>query len=111
VAAISIDGSTCGEFNKGAVINGHFVARDANFGLFTLDTTPNSQNPPDPTPASGTVQTAVAPGDPWSLNTATMNPCGYVVTVRVWDRAIVGSIPGGHNYNEDDLGFCLKPKP
>lgn len=36
-----------------------------------------------------------------------MEPCGYVVVVHVWDRAIVSSHPGSHNYNKDDFGFCL----
>jgi len=30
-----------------------------------------------------------------------------VVVVRAWDRTIVNSKPGSHNFNRDDKGFCL----
>jgi hypothetical protein len=111
-AAVSIDGGDCEEFNPGVILTGRFVARDVvgfsdHFGVYTLDTLPDSVSPPDPTPASGTTQTAATPGDAWSLNTTGMTPCGYVILLQVWDRAIVGSLPGSHNYNKDDVGFCL----
>ncbi|MBV9789048.1 MAG: hypothetical protein JOZ51_12780, partial [Chloroflexi bacterium] len=109
-ADIYIDsGGDCKDFTEGVTINGHFVARDLNFGHFSLDTLPNSLTPPNPTPASGNVQTAPAPvGDAWELATDEMVACGYVVVLHVWDRSIVGSVPGSHNYNEDDVGFCLR---
>jgi len=36
-----------------------------------------------------------------------MSPCGYVVQLQVWDNSIVGSGPGGHNFNHAEVGFCL----
>jgi hypothetical protein len=33
-----------------------------------------------------------------------------VVLLQVWDRTIVNSIPGSHNYHQDDVGFCLREK-
>jgi hypothetical protein len=30
------------------------------------------------------------------------------VLLQVWDRSIVGSQPGSHNYNFYDVGFCLR---
>lgn len=45
------------------------------------------------------------------LDTEDMEPCGYVVRVRVWDRSIRGSSPGHHNYNTDEKGFCLLEGP
>src|SRR5919198_4540290 len=108
-ATIHIDsGGDCKDFAKGTPVDGHFVARDLNFGVFSLRTLPASQGPPNPTPSSGISQTATAPGDPWNLATGGMNPCGYVVLLQVWDRAIVNSQPGVHNYNENDVGFCLR---
>jgi hypothetical protein len=86
------------------------VARDIHFGAFSLDTTPASLIPPPNEPATATPstsQTAVAPGDAWTLNTAGMVPCGYVVQLWVYDNAIVGSIPGSHNSAYADVGFCL----
>ncbi|MCP2728944.1 hypothetical protein [Limnofasciculus baicalensis] len=111
-AEIHIDnGGDCQDFSIGIPVNGHFVARDKNFGVFTLDTLPNSLTPPNPIPTSGIFQTAPNPiGNPWTLDTSSMKRCGYVVVLRVWDRAIVNSIPGSHNYNEDDVGFCLREK-
>jgi hypothetical protein len=110
-ASIEIDGGgDCKDFAKGTTIEGHFVARDVNFGHFTLDTTPNSLVPPDPTTTTPNwQQTAPAPGDKWDLLTP-MNPCGYVVTVEVYDRTIVGSRPNNHNHKSADTGFCLREK-
>lgn len=109
-ADIYIDsGGDCKDFKEGVTINGHFVARDINFGHFSLDTLPNSLTPPDPVPASGNVQTAPGPvGNPWTLTTGNMVACGYVIVLSVWDRTIVGSVPNSHNYREDDVGFCLR---
>ncbi len=109
-ATIAIDpalGGACTDITQGTGVTGTFVARDPNFGRFTLDTTPDSQSPPDPTPPSGTSQTPVA-GSGWSLATGGMPVCGYVVTVRVWDRTIRHSTPNIHNFNKDDVGFCLR---
>lgn len=106
---IHIDsGGDCKDFTVGVVVNGRFVARDTHFGHYTLTTLPASMSPNAPVPSSGNIQTAPAPGDLWSLNTAGMKPCGYVVLLQVWDRSIVNSHPGSHNYNHDDVGFCLR---
>jgi len=112
IAAIHIDsGGDCKQFTAGATINGHFVAQDANFGVFGLSTLPASVNPNEPTTATpATSETAPSPGNPWQLNTDTpdeMPPCGYVVHLDVWDRSILNSAPGNHNYNSADVGFCL----
>lgn len=110
-AELHIDsGGDCKDFGAGTTVDGHFVARDIHFGYFTLDTLPNSLMPPNPTPSSGNVETAPAPvGDEWHwASTPTTTPCGYVTLLQVWDRTIVGSVPGSHNYNEDDVGFCLR---
>jgi len=39
---------------------------------------------------------------------ATADPCGYVVQIESYDRAVVNSSPGGHNYGRDDTGLCLR---
>lgn len=106
---IHIDsGGDCKDFNSGTVISGRFVARDIHFGAYSINVLPTSMSPNSASPSSGIAQTAVFPGDAWSLNTAGMTPCGYVVEVNVWDRTIVNSVPGQHNYNRDDVGFCLR---
>jgi hypothetical protein len=107
-AAVHIDsGGDCGKFGVGAVLNGHFVARDDNFGSYNLYTEPF----PGPiSPNGGTVQTAPAPGDAWTLNTGTMKACGYVIRVDVADRSIVNSAWGAHNTASASAGFCLLDK-
>lgn len=109
---IHIDsGGDCKDFTVGTVVNGHFVARDIHFGHYSLVTLPASMSPNSPVPSSGNKQTAPSPGDAWSLNTGGMTPmapCGYVVVLEAWDRSIVNSVPGQHNYNQDDVGFCLR---
>jgi len=60
-----------------------------------------------PVPNSGLTNTAPAPGDAWSLNTAGMQACGYVIRVVAADRAIVNSQSVGH-YVSASAGFCLE---
>ncbi len=104
-AVLHIDsGGDCGKFAVGAVLNGHFVGRDLNFGGYSLYTLPF--NGPI-SPSGGTVQTAVAPGDVWTLNTAGMTPCGYVIELDVSDRSIVNSGYASHNRASSSAGFCL----
>jgi hypothetical protein len=124
-------GGDCKDFIEGNTIVGCFVARDTYFGGFSLTTEPNTamfpSNPPaamvyacpEPllSPAvvlSGTSETLSYPGNKWVLDTGSpvkMKPCGYVVRLDVWDRSIVGSQPGSHNWNHTEVGFCLRAKP
>lgn len=106
-AVIHLDNNLdCSQFTVGAVLTGHFVAYDANFGSYSLGTEPFSG---PVSPSSGILPTAPLPsaGSPWTLNTATLQPCGYTISVGVADRSIVNSSPGSHNYNDDFAGFCL----
>ena len=109
---ITSGGGDCATFPIGNVVSGRFVARDTNFGAFSLITTPVSLIPPNPVPSSGLVQTATAVpapgGNGWSLTTAGMQACGYVISLSVWDRSIVNSYPQSHNSNWTDVGFCLR---
>ncbi len=109
---IDTGGGDCADFTVGGTISGRFVARDIHLGAYSLTTTPVSLTPPNPSPSSGLVQTAPAlpapSGAGWTLNTTGMQACGYVIVLQVWDRSIVGSYPGSHNYNFTDVGFCLR---
>lgn len=105
---ITLDGGPCQDLTAGATIQGRFVARDTYFGAYSLSVLPSSMLPNTPSPSGGSVQTLPDPGDQWSLSTKDMDPCGYVIVVQVWDRAIVNSVPGHHNYNYSDVGFCLR---
>jgi hypothetical protein len=100
---------SCGKFPVGTLLGGTFVARDLYLGSYSLGVEP-AVNPPGvglPAPSSGLVNTAVAPGDPWTLDTTGMTPCGYVIRVVAADRAIVSSQSVGH-YSSDSDGFCLE---
>lgn len=107
---IHIDsGGDCKQFIPPATISGHFVATDLHFGVFSLSTLPTTMNPNQPSaaPLPSTSETLPVPGSPWTLSTTGMTPCGYVVDLQAWDNSIVGSGPGGHNYNTIQVGFCL----
>jgi hypothetical protein len=110
--SIETGGGDCADFTVGQSIAGRFVARDPHFGAHTLTTLPTSMAPNAPNPPGGLVQTPPALPSPggsgWMLETTGMDPCGYVILLQVWDRTIVGSRPGSHNYNFTDVGFCLR---
>ena len=113
---INITGGACDKYTPGTVINGTFVAKATYFGSWAMDTLPGSLAPPAPrTPAwiggvsSGTNPTSFG-GDPWQLDTSSMSPCGYVVRLQAWTRAIYGSEPFSKIGNPDDKGFCLLAK-
>ncbi|WP_299431638.1 hypothetical protein [uncultured Meiothermus sp.] len=109
-ADISIDsGGNCKDFIEGVTITGRFVARDPYFGSYSLGTLPFAAPAGQPVPSGGTTPTAAAPGNAWSLNTAGMQPCGYVMVVSVSDRAIVNSASVGH-HSSKAVGFCLREK-
>ncbi|CBJ35633.1 hypothetical protein [Ralstonia solanacearum] len=98
----------CGKFPIGTILSGTFVARDANMGGYSLGVAP-AVNPPGvgvPSPSSGVVNTAPAPGDSWTLDTSGMEACGYIIEVTAHDRAIVNSQAVGH-YVSQSAGFCL----
>lgn len=110
-ASITITTGTgdCGKFAIGTVLAGTFVARDDYLGSYSLGVEP-AINPPGvgvPVPSSGLSNTAPAPGDAWSLNTAGMQACGYVIRVVAVDRAIVNSQSVGHHVPAS-AGFCLE---
>jgi hypothetical protein len=99
----------CGKFSIGTILSGTFVARDANLGSYSLSVEPaiNPAGVGVPSPSGGLIETASAPGDAWSLDTAGMQACGYVIRVSAVDRAIVDSQGVGHHAS-DSAGFCLE---
>ena len=114
-AEVTIDTGvgSCGKFTVGAVLNGHFVARDTYFGSFSLGVAPgiNPAGVGVPSPSSGAVQTAVSPGDLWTLDTTGMKPCGYIMQLIVADRSILNSSgPGSVHHSSAAAGFCLEAK-
>lgn len=106
---ITSGSGNCGKFSAGVTLSGTFVATDTYLGSYSLGVEP-AVNPPGvgvPSPSSGLNNTAPAPGDAWSLNTAGMKPCGYVVRVVATDRAIINSQAVGHT-SVSSVGLCLE---
>lgn len=99
----------CGKFGIGTVLAGNFVARDTYLGSYSLYVEPAVNDPGEgiPVPSGGSVNTPPAPGAGWTLNTAGMQACGYVIRVVATDRAIVNSQWVGHQAS-DSAGFCLE---
>jgi hypothetical protein len=107
----------CKDFAQDDTLTGLFIADDGHFGGWSLSTEPNTLATPSNQPtvvALASTDPAPAPGGhAWSLDTgspAKMKPCGYVVRLEVSDRAILNSVPGGHNSNHIEVGFCLREK-
>ena len=110
-ASIEITTGTgnCGKFPISTLLEGKFVARDLYLRKYDLYVSPNV-NPPGvgvPNPSTGIVNTPLAPGANWNLDTTLMAPCGYVIWVRAIDRAIRNSQSLGH-YTYKSAGFCLE---
>jgi hypothetical protein len=119
VADIVITAGTgdCGRFRIGDSMIGDFVARDvAAFPSGMLDMLASYSigvepvfSPPDPvviTPSGGTISTAAAPGDGWTLATTGMRSCGYIIRVVATNRTIINSASIGFQA-ADSSGFCL----
>jgi hypothetical protein len=108
--AIDIDvlAGNCGKFPVGTLLAGRFVARDEYLADYSLGTAPFPA-PPGALSPPGAVftQTAPPPGDPWSLDTTNMTPCGYVIEVTAASRAIYNSSPA-YTSATATAGFCLE---
>ena len=113
VAAVAITGFTdaggfhpavpCGDFPKGATINGTFdITDNMGVGSYSLASEP-----------SGTVIMTINAGSTathqfgtWSVDTTALPPCGYVIHLTAYDRTIVNC---GTSWRDDDtVGFCLR---
>jgi hypothetical protein len=113
VASVAITGYTdaggfhpalpCGDFPKGVTINGTFdITDNAGVGPYSLALEP-----------SGSVSVVVDGGSTathvfgtWTVATASLPPCGYVVHLEAYDVAIVHC---GTRWRDDaTVGFCLR---
>jgi hypothetical protein len=105
----------CGQLAPGDTINGVFTATATDFGYFGFTILPpGPANGVLPTPASGaSLFLGGSIADPgvvnqaFTLDTTGMAPCGYSLTLGVWDRTNVNS-GQTNNYNQNSIGFCLQ---
>jgi hypothetical protein len=123
VALLDIDlggGVECADFDPGTVFTGQYTATDIHFKEFSfVIRPPGPANGVLPTPpsglssvyAGGTIADPGVTGGTYTLDTGPMDPCGYALTLQVWDRTNVDS-GAGNNYNEASVGFCVRtPQP
>jgi len=108
-AEISLDTGPCANYyTNGAPINGRFTATDDHIRYYNLMLTPYN-NPPIISPSGASYPALLPPGEinkTFAINTANTTPCGYVVHLSVWDRAILNNHLQG-NYTRAYVGFCL----
>jgi hypothetical protein len=115
VAVLTPTFGECGKVAPGDTITGTFTATATDFGSFSFTILPpGPANGVLPVPASGvSIDLGGAISDPgvvnasFSLNTTGMDPCGYSLTLNVWDRTNVNSGETS-NYNPASIGFCLE---
>ena len=115
VAVLTPTFGECGKVAPGDTISGTFTATATDFGSFYFTILPpGPANGVLPAPASGaSIKLGGAISDPglvnasFSLNTTGMDPCGYSLTLNVWDRTNVNSGQTS-NYNPASIGFCLE---
>jgi hypothetical protein len=110
---IVIDGGDCHAYDKGgALIQGHLRALDDYFWLWTLDLQPATHtHGTQASPSCRSYATLADKGDanaPWSLNTSKLDKCGYTLTIRAYDRAIVNSNTAIVHSNAKSVGFSVK---
>ncbi len=120
----------CGKFPVGTIIEGTYESHDPgtsspnqHFGSLCLDVIPDGPangavaHPDLPYVLSGTsacrsfpvVSTSGEAGT-WTLDTAGMEPCGYVVRLSACDRTNYDS-RGNALCTQHDIGFCLEEAP
>ena len=93
----------CGDFNKGVTIHGDFdITDNRGVGSYTLTLEPSGTVVPVVDPAS----TPTHVFGTWTVATAALPPCGYVVHLEAYDIAIVHC--GGGWRDDATVGFCLR---
>lgn len=111
-----IPASDCGKFPVGTILSGTYEVHDPgftspnqHFGGLSLDVTPDGPaQGAAPNPSSRTYPVVSTNGEAgtWTLDTAGMDPCGYVIRLAASDRTNVDSRGNAYTMHHD-VGFCL----
>jgi hypothetical protein len=107
-----IDGGDCHSYTQGGTITGHLRATNPYFWIWTLDPEPSThthgaQCVPRCRSYGSLSDQGAAPSESWSLDTTQLDKCGYTVTLRVFDRAIVNSNGAGTHTALKAVGFAV----
>jgi len=105
-----IDGGDCHSDTKGETFQGHVRAVHPHFGMWSLDLqltihTHGAQASPQCRRYASLADTGYA-SFAWSLDTATLDQCGYTLTLVAYDRRILNS-NGGVPYVSKAVGFSV----
>lgn len=129
-AALAITGATfngnpvpavdCGKFPVGTIITGTYESHDPgttspnqHFGSLSLDVIPDGPAhgaAVSPSGRSFPVVPTTGEAGTWTLDTAGMDPCGYVIRLVACDRTNHNSA-GNPLCAGQDVGFCLEAAP
>src|SRR6478609_1135891 len=83
----------CSKHAVGTVLDGTYVATDAYLSAYSLGTLPYAAPAGQLSPEGAQFTATPSGGSVWTLDTADMKPCGYVLQVGVGSRAIYNSSP------------------
>lgn len=104
-----VTSQVCDTYLIGDIIHGTYEVSDEHAGAFSLTIQPAAMaNGALPSPNGKTYPVLPNLGEngTWTLNTAGMDPCGFVMRLYAHDRTIVSG--GGSWDRETFVGFCLK---
>ena len=113
---IVIDGGDCHSYIQGHVIKGHLRAMDRHFWRWTLDLQPSTHtHGVTATPRCRAYGSLLDQGDAnavWEIDTdqggtKKLDQCGYTLTLRAYDRAIVNSNGAVVHHNNKAVGFSI----
>jgi hypothetical protein len=113
---IVIDGGDCHHYVQGDVIQGHLRVKDKHFWRWLLELQPSSHTHGlQASPRCRSYVSLVDEGDDnaaWKLDTnqsgVKLDPCGYTLTLRGYDRAIIDSNGATMRIAHKAVGFCVE---
>jgi hypothetical protein len=111
---IVIDIGDCRSYPQGDKIVGHLRAIDERFGYWVLDLQPIGHVHGNALSQGCRVYSSLNDnGDgnlEWTLDTSKLDVCGYTLTLRAYDRAILNSNLAYCHWATKSVGFSIRPK-
>ena len=111
-----IDGGDCKLYKQGDIITGHLRVKDAHFSSWQLVLQPSPHFPASPYPISSRSEVVsssnlIGPDNlVWTLDTRTLDICGYTVRLIAHDRAILNSNGAIRHKASKSVGFAVVPE-